>query len=224
MYSAGLDWSGTPYRKKRGTRPDFYIPCVVAFACPLEELTREIAAVKLQIGLPQSVEIHAHTLPEATQYAFLRMAVNLEMRVGARIIDKGTTENPRGDALPLPADFAAQAALSVLAPFIERYDINSLWYDKDIQGTQREKEFETAVKRLNRERWLHGGLKTRSKDSDKSELIQMADVAAYGIGRLAMNAIEHDALRRLTASICSNGANTITGPEAWENQTGGSDL
>ena len=134
MYSAGLDWSGTPYRKARGTRPDFYVPAVVAFACPLEELAREIAAVKFQIGLPQSVEIHAHTLPEAAQYAFLRMAVNLEMRVGARIIDKGTAGNPRSDALPLPADFAAQAALSVLAPFIERYDISNLWYDKDIQG------------------------------------------------------------------------------------------
>ena len=216
MYFAGGDWSGTPYRKARGTRPDFYVPGFVAFACPLEELAREIAAVKFQIGMPQSVEIHAHTLPEAVQYAFLRMAVNLEMRVGARIIDKGTAENPCGSALPLPADFAAQAALSVLAPFIERYDINSLWYDKDIQGPQREKEFETAVKRLNRERWLHGGLKARSKDSDKSELIQMADVAAYGIGRLAMNAIEHDALRRLVTGICSDSANTVVGPAAWK--------
>ena len=212
-----MDWSGTSYQKKRGMGPDFYIPCIAGFPCTLETLTEAFREAKTNVGLSQAVEIHAHDLPEEILTVVLKALVNLEMRVGARILDKGTAEYPCGRAaLPAPIDFAAEAALSIMRPFAAHYEISRIWYDRDIQGQKREKEFETAVKRLSRERWQHGGLKIRSADSDKSVFIQAADAVGYGLRRLAMNAIEHRGLQGLMRQIKQDENNIIAGPEAWE--------
>jgi hypothetical protein len=108
------------------------------------------------------------------------------------------------------------AALALAEPFISRYLIAELLCDEDIRGKERQQGFITGIKRLQRSVWPEARIRVQFRPSNKSDLIQLADMVAYALGIQARGTLRSNGLRRLVDAIRTSETNLITGPEAWK--------
>jgi len=212
----GMDASGTPDLMGTNAWHDPYVVCLAGVE-DITLLADLLATVRKRFGIRAAQEFHAHQLPEEIICAVLTSADEAGMVIGALLLDKVATRRAReAIELPPPALLQEQAALALLEDFIDRYVLEELHFDEDIQGRKRQSVFSTAVKRLHRARWPGQSIKVRPSPSDQSDLIQMADVAAYVLGRKARGAIQSQPLRVAVTHLAQDTRNLIQGPKVWD--------
>lgn len=214
MY-AGLDRSGTPDLTSTQASNNLYVVCLAAVT-DREGFGSSLRGLRSQFGMSSHEEFRGHQISQPMQYAVLTAARDIDLRVGALLIDKEATRERLERALfPAPADLQTLAAVALLERFFHRYSLEGLWCDEDIKGKQRQKQFVTAVKRLHRGNWPDMQLKVRHSPSYSSDLIQLADVTAYGLSRLNRGEALGSDLRTLLETIREAPENVIMGPMAW---------
>lgn len=76
--------------------------------------------------------------------------------------------------------------------------------------------FETAASRIHRLAWPSTRLKVRHKSSKNSDLIQLADIVAYGLSRLLRERVEDNALKQKLKALRDDARNIVTGPMLWD--------
>ena len=206
----GLDWGGTPDAK--GTA--YYIPVLITVSGDLEDLQDRFERARPGFQMKTGQEFHGHDVSEKMLTAVLNIAASMNLRVSAVIYDKvATLQSPEAKGLPAAKDFPAQAALSVLEPFLAQQQVAKIWYDEDIKGKARQKTFHTAVQRLHRQHHPNTNLEIRPKPSEGSELIQIADIVAYSLSIMARGMIKTPELRRRMAAIRDEPRHRILGPK-----------
>lgn len=222
MLYAGLDWSGTPNLKGMDSRHDPYV-VVVAGVEDVERFTQAMRGLRFGFGMKAEAEFHAHNMPEEHSVQVVEAAQEAGLAVGALLVDKALTRQTQDAlALPSPPDLQALAALAVVEVFVRRYSLTELRFDEDIQGRKRQQEFVTAVKRIHRAVWPATRVKVQPLPSHKSDLIQLADVVAYLLGREARASLQTAQGVRLMQALREDARNTITKPKAWDGR--GDDL
>ena len=212
---AGGDWSGTP-DKPVGTA-EIYSFCIAAFA-DLEALNTNCRISRLMLGMPLEEEFHGHQMSDEMIAAVLEMALALDVRFGILLINKAAVPLTGKIALPPPAKFAAQVALRLLSRLLPRVAIRDLWCDEDIKGKPAQRDFQTAVSRINREVGVADKIKTRLRDSRISHLIQIADVYAYAMTKQAQGSRLEPALENVLRKIRTAVQHLILGPVPWEEE------
>ena len=161
-------------------------------------------------------EFRAHQISQVMQSAVLEAAMDSGLHVGALIIDKAVARRQSDQAdMPSPGEFQFLAGIVLLEEFFTRYSLKGLWCDEDIKGKERQKEFTTAVKRAHRANWPGLQLKVRHSPSDSSDLIQLADIVAYGLSRLSRGETLRPQLRRHLEALWDDARNIIIGPKSW---------
>lgn len=215
MY-AGMDASGTPDLQGTERKHNPYV-LVVAAVDDKEVLERVMADLRTRQGMAAGAEFHAHQMIEERQIAVVKDVMTLELRVGALIIDKPFTREIRGtNDLPSSPEFEVQSRLSLLELFFARYTLRLLQCDEDIKGRARMNQFKTQVKRLHRAKWPGTSLKLQYRKSISSDLVQIADVLAYGLAHLSRQTILLSEWSRLLEEIRNDERNVILGPMAWD--------
>jgi len=216
LFHAGLDRSGTPHLTSAQASNNLYVVCLAA-VMDRDGVGSSLGALRPQFGMSSRAEFRGHQSSERMQVAVLAAAMDAGLRVGALLIDKEATRRQSETTdLPAPADFQILAAVALLEQFIPRYSLQALWCDEDIKGKERQKEFVTAVKRLHRANWPEMHLKVRHSASDSSDLVQLADVTAYGLSRLSRAEVASSELTYCLEAIREDPQNVIIGPMAWE--------
>ncbi len=217
---AGLDRSGTSDLTGIARGHDPYVVCVAAIETKdggQEALHTYFSEVRGTFGMAAAQEFHGHEMSEAMMSAVLETDAIGELRVGALLIDKAATQRFRGiAALPRPPEVQAVAAQVLLERFLARCPLVGLWCDEDIKGKEKQQAFTSAVQRIHRTAWPGTQLKVRHKSSKSTDLIQLADVIAYGLANLARGTIKTSELRQRLVVIRDSTKNVIIGPVAWE--------
>lgn len=211
---AGLDRSGTPDPRERNASQELYVVCFAAVEVTLEELRVGFNALRQECGMALDQEFHGRSCPEWVQGRLLETARRMNLRVAASIYEK--VPATQGQLVPgTAADFQADAALTLFANLVREHQISGLWCDEDIEGQERRKAFETAASRIHRLAWPSTRLKVRHKPSKNSDLIQLADIVAYGLSRLLRERVEGDALKQKLKALRNDPRNIIMGPMLW---------
>jgi hypothetical protein len=212
---AGLDRSGTPDLKSTQAGSPLYVVCLAAVE-DMEAFGRRMSETRFRFGMGMRAEFHGHQTSDRMQAAVIEEALAVGLRVGVLVVDKEATRQQLEPAtLPSPADFQLHTAVALLEQFLSRYALEGLWCDEDIRGKARQQEFVTAVKRLHRANWPERHLKVRHRPSDSSDLIQLADVVAYGLHSLSRGAELRPELKPCLEAIWADAQNVILGPMAW---------
>lgn len=213
---AGLDRSGTPDPIKRKPGREFYTICSAAVEVDLDELRSVFALVREQSGMSAEQEFKGHDDPEDVQLKVLHAARGMNLLVAASIYEKGDLLwVPSHHGNPNASQFQEFAALSLLERLFRRYQISKLWCDEDIKGKAKQQSFESAIAKLHRTAYPGVRIAVRHKSSNKSDLIQLADILGYGLSRLARGVVEKTELRRCLEEIWTDPRNIVEGPHPW---------
>jgi len=205
MY-AGLDWSGTPHPQEQGVGIDVYIPCIVHVE-DIDATDTYMTDWRKQLGRSITYEFHGHqSRPEVLEQAIEYVLAN--GRVVAVLLDKQEiTEQMGPQVFDHPATLPPATGRIVLDQILEVGPLRRIWLDEDI-ASDRRKAFNTEIKRKAR------ALGQESPDlkhypSDKSNMIQLADMIAYVLQRDAKNLLETEELCRLVRQLWRQTGNRI---------------
>ncbi len=214
---AGLDRSGTPDPTERKTGRELYVVGLTAVSVGMEEVRDGFSSIRRECGMKPHEEFHGRQCPEWIQARVLRTADDtMGLRVAAFIYEKqSAAHNPALQSGPTPARFQVQAALALLERFFSQHRLETLWCDEDIQGREQQKAFETAVKRLHRAAHAGARINVRHRPSKSNDLIQLADIAVYGLSRLTRGLVKDPELRRLLEAMRDAAENVVEGPLPW---------
>ena len=142
--------------------------------------------------------------------AVLNAGLQLDFCVGALMIDKTTSR-----IIPRPKTaFVTLAAKRLLGRFTPLEELNRLWCDDEDLGKSEELRFKKDVARMARER-VNLSLKVIIYPSQKSDLIQLADMTAYALSWDARKRSEA-AVKIALQAIRKNPRNIFIGPTGWE--------
>jgi hypothetical protein len=164
--------------------------------------------------MPARNEFRGHDCSEETQLTLLNAVNGLGLRVAAVLYEK-VSETQAALATGKSTDFEDKAALKLFRKFAGQYQVSKLWCDQDTEGRQEQKAFETALQRVHRELYPDGRFEARHKASHQSDLIQMADIIAYGLSRHERALVENADLRRVLSILRKDTRNIIEGPLEW---------
>ena len=207
-FHAGLDWSGKP---ELSARPDTFIACFVAVSDP-DELRLRFNALRQEARGGAVDELHGHKMTPPYLAVALSIGLELEMSVGALCIDKRLSAQT-GKWTQEKTLYEA-TALKLWPDFLERTPVAHLVHDADIEGKARPKAFATDLKRLTQPLGMHG-LKVKPLPSQKSDLIQLADVVAYTLSRQINKQKVEAEILELWEEIRGAKRNVVRGPEIW---------
>lgn len=217
LLCAGLDRSGTPDPTERKTGRELYVVGLTAVSVGMEEVRDAFRSLRRDCAMEPHEEFHGRHCPEWIQVKILKTADAMGLRVAAFIYEKDSASyNPAlQQSAPSPARFQAHAALALLEQFFARHQLEKLWCDEDIQGREQQKAFQTAVKRLHRAAHAGARIEVRHRPSKSNDLIQLADIAVYGLSRLTRGLVKNLELHRLIEAIRDATENLVEGPLPW---------
>ena len=210
---AGWDTSGPTASVRRPRGRDIYVSCVVMMDDP-QQLTEAFRRVRSQCGMASADELRGHRVPPRVQLAALEAVVEMDVRVGALIYDKGAMRL-QGESLPSPSHFHRVAASALLEQILPIYPISRLLCDEEIQGEE-QRTFITEIKRINRQLQPQVRLSIGFKRSRSSDILQLADITAYGLLRLTRGTIELPELQSRLEAIRDHPQNIILGVPAQD--------
>lgn len=211
---AGCDWSGRPALESG--QSNLFVACIVGVT-DSEALAEQFVALRQRIKsqYPRKTvdELHGHQMPPEFIAAALQIAIDLQVRVGLVLFDKELAN--REGYLPDADEMHALTALKVWPEFLALGPVTRFDYDTDISGKERQKRFETNLKRINA--GIHPGRKMKAKSfpSDKSDAIQMADVIAYAFARQEKGQKVEPEIARLLREIRRASNSIIYEVEEW---------
>jgi hypothetical protein len=216
---AGLDRSGTPDLMSVGRGHDPYTIALAAIDGTDEnwrKLRDGFQEVRRDYGMSRDEEFRGHQTTDRIQAALLDAVIPIGVRIAALIIDKkATREQSTWPSLPAPIDFQVDVSLAFLEDVLPSFPLAWLWCDEDIKG-RKQQEFTTHVKRTHRAIRPDERIKVKHVDSKSNELVQLADIVAYGLSGMARGETMAVELRRCLSAIRNDPMNIIIGPVAWE--------
>jgi hypothetical protein len=178
-----MDWSGSPDAPQGGIPPELYVPCLVCVRSK-DELEEFFATLRQEIGLARWEEFRGHRLRLRPGVLQRMVGYALEnAHLIAFSFDKKALAAELGEQVFGNAALIAPATGLLAAHHcFEARPLKTLAYDAGDIGGERRKGFRTAVQREARGRWADGP-DVRPLPSDKSSLVQFADVLAYAVQR-----------------------------------------
>jgi hypothetical protein len=219
IWYGGLDRSGTAVLDSRAVMHDPYVVTVAIASFPLDDpaqLGIEFARLRQRFGIAGRKEFHAHRLSEKILLAVLEVAQSFGLVIGAVIIDKAQTVAGWEEGRPYPTQHQLRedATGTILNLLFRRYQLGKLWVDEDVRG-QAAKEEKTVIQRIHRSIWTDRKLHCQHKPSHDSELIQIADIAAYCLSLYVRRSIRMEPLRIMVDSFWTDPRHIILGPTPW---------
>ena len=189
---AAMDWSGSG-RSADGPGSAGLLCLRPGRCAEPDQVSHSLRRIRGRYGMGVDTEIHAHNLPEAIHYAAIQEVLALQPRIAAVRYDKRLL---RQRHLPVPkaAEFAREAALTLLEHCLPTMPLVSLVFDEDIQGGNRQRDFLTEVRRVAR-KTSATRLRTRFVRSRSYDLAQAADLFAHVLFRDAEQRVRLRALR-----------------------------
>ena len=213
---AGLDRSGTPDLRDTNLAHNLYVVCIAAVQ-DLDGFCAGLVSLRYRLGMPADAEFHGHRTFDRTQAAILRIALDAGLGANALLVDKALTRECYGsEVLPAPSMLQMESGIRVVSRFAQRYPLAALWCDEDIKGRKAQKAFVTAIERAHRAVWPDLHVKVRHGPSNKSDMVQLSDVLAYAIGKLARHGRQQPELVRILERITSDSGNAVEGPQQWQ--------
>lgn len=205
MYTdTGVDWSGSPDAPEDGGKLEFYVPCAVRVAS-IDAVNEQFAAWRNEFGFAQSHELHGYKLrrnPEVLMRATQYILENAQ--VVAYLFDKHSLQGDLGPRVfEKPIRLAPATGLLVCHKMLESGPLRQVMLDEDIAASYRP-DFNTEVKRAVRTRWPEQSLGKgfpKHQPSNKQNIIQLADIAAYVLQREAHGLSETSELSRLVKAV-----------------------
>ena len=218
MFS-GLDRSGTPNAPDENSLkenvPEIYLACAVCVP-DSEAVDRYFADWRQRCGFPKTYEFHSRygstaLILEGVQFALANA------QISAVFFDKERLQSELGGSVyERPNLLTAAIGLIAIEDVLQQSQLKKIWCDEDIQGKEDQKEFDTAVKRFARSYWPK--IPTmRHLPSGKSNMVQLADMVAYGLQRDIRGLPETAGMRKTVRELARKEGNRI-----WE--IGGDDL
>ncbi len=212
----GVDASGTPDLTGTERRHNPYVVVAAGVQQP-EILQEELARTRAQAGMKATQEFHAHALPEVVQVAVVEAGSRAGLCIGALLMDKQASRRALDAGLfPSSAQVQRRALLRLLEAFFARYELAELRYDEEFGSRKRPQELITDIKRLHRAAWPLGRVRVQPAPSHQSDLIQLADVIAYGLGVEARGTQRTKALQELLQRLHTDSAHVFIGTGIWE--------
>lgn len=184
---AGLDWTGTPSLNE----PHPYGPCLIGVR-DREQFDAVWSLLAVNAGIGRGEEIKGHKSPPHLLANVLRLVLANEVCVNILLLDKRKAIQERA-IWPVPPVMRHQTALHLADEAMQRMAFRLLLCDEDIRGKGEQQHFKTAVLRCNARLQPANRMKLGFWPSEKSNLIQCADVIAYVAARsLRENALTQE--------------------------------
>lgn len=209
---AAIDWSGSPDAPQDGDELEFYVPCAVRVA-GIDVINEQFAAWRKEFGFARSYELHGYKLRRSPEVLMRVTRYILEnTQVVAYLFDKQILREDLGpQVFNKPIRLAPATGLLVCHKMLESGPLRQVMLDEDIAASYRS-EFNTEVKRAARTQWPEQGLSKgfpKHQPSDKQNMVQLADIAAYVLQREAHKLSETTELSRLVRTMWHTGDNYI---------------
>lgn len=206
---AGLDWSGTPHAKEKGVEKDLYIPCGVRVP-DVEATNGYFAGWRAEFGRPATFEFHGYECGPRT----LLRAADYVLEVGqvtAVVFDKDVLVDEMGpEVFEKPALLPPATGRVVLDRMLSTSPLRRVWCDEDMPNKKRQQAFNTAVKRKARTLWPDDASPDmKHYPSNKSNLVQLADMIAYVLQREARGLLETAELRQRAQALWRKQGNQV---------------
>jgi hypothetical protein len=178
LLQAGLDWTGTP--TLNDSTP--YGPSIVAVESS-STLGAAFESVRKEFRFEGEIKGHRLNSNPEMLNSILDVLIGFEARVSVLLLDKHGLREAADHSLPFPALLRHQMSCSLAKSFIELQPLSQLICDDEIRGKQEWSNFRTEILRINRSLHPQQKLKVGAWPSDKSALVQAADVTAYVFSR-----------------------------------------
>jgi hypothetical protein len=202
---AGMDW--TSYRKPH--RQIF--GCAIAAVSDLEALASVFGESRRMSGLPKEHIFHAYTDAPEIQLTLLQnlmQASDMTLRVGAAVYDSVDGVQESITRLT-PDDLTHRIGIDLLREFLPVYPVTKLVSDSELGGRKQETRFKKDVRLLRDLGCFPHAPAIEVSSSKKSELIQLADLFVYNLGRSQRDALELPAMREFIKVIRKDSRNVI---------------
>ena len=207
--NAGIDWTGTPDVPPDDDRTGNYILGSVAVVFePSCNVDKACAALRTRHNFGQRKEFHGYELTNRRELVFdiLNFVVENAMVYGLfwdkRQLRQEDTTFFDDETLLLDA-----AGLAVFHNAIDETPLLHVWCDEEIKKKDEQKIFNKKLRGIQKSRWGAGrkGPDAKHRKSDKSNLIQLADVVAYVLQRYLRGLKLEPRIRELARQIWGNG-------------------
>lgn len=175
--TAGLDWTGTPSLNE----PHPYGPGIIAVP-DKDFFEAEFNLIKQQFRIPQDRELRGHRSSPEILAAVLRLLLTMDCWIGIMLWDKHRAIE-RKEVWPKPAVLRHHTGVWLAQRLLDKLAIQSLYCDEDIRGKREQQLFRTDISRCNTRIHPASKMKIALWPSDKSNLIQCADVVTYVAAR-----------------------------------------
>lgn len=185
----------------------FRVACIVT-AQDMEQVGIVLDEVRRFTNKYRLPEFHGHNDNTHYQVALLTAVQKLDLRVGIAICRQPI--DLRDKIAPISViNSYIDLSLRLLGEFFSTCKLEKLWCDDDFRGKQQQKQIRTAIKRLHRSVWPGSQLGVGFPSSEDSDIVQIADVVAYGMYRLAVGKIRDAEWRSLLEQIKRNPRNLV---------------
>ncbi len=205
---AGMDWTSYPksHRQIRGA-------AVVAVS-DLEVLASVFREARRMSGLSKEHIFHAYTDAPQIQLTLMQLLMQADMtlRVGAVVYDSidNSVDGVQEIITRLtPSDLTHRIGIDLLREFLSVYPVAKLVSDSELGGRKQETKFKKDVRMLRDLGYFPHTPEIEVSVSKKSELIQLADLFVYNLGRSQRDALELPAMRELIRVFRKNDRNII---------------
>lgn len=206
MY-ASIDWSGTALPQEKRLTLDLYVPGGVVVA-EVEAVDTFFAEWRQRVNRSAHVEFHGHECTE-NELLYAMEYVLSSVQVVAMLLNKREIAAEMGpEVFSRPGVLPSVAARPVVSRMLQRHALSVLWLDEDIPKGRR-KAFDTEVKREARTIHPNLRLETKHRPSDKSNLIQLADMTVYVLQRQERGSFQTKRLREVAANLWRKEGNEI---------------
>ena len=199
---AGMDWSGTPDRRKELKEPDLYVACCVV-APDVLEADEFLDNLRKRRSKPYDYEFKGYHSKENDLLELIEYVVD-KGSVNAVTIDKSEVELSLGaEVFKRPDNLTIATGRLILNQAFRRGAISCVWCDEEL-SKENQKRFNTLVQRDAQSLGMKSP-KIKRFPSHKSTMIQLADVVAYALWRDTLNRIASGRLQSAVKQVRGSG-------------------
>lgn len=199
---AGIDWSGTPDRRKELKEPDLYVACC-AVVPDILEADEFLDNLRKKRSKPYDYEFKGYHSNENDLLELLEYILD-EGSVNAVLIDKSEVESSLGaEVFDRPDNLTIATGRLILNQAFRRGEIGTVWCDEEL-SKENQKRFNTFIQRDVQSLEMKSP-KIKHFPSHKSSMIQLVDIVGYVLRRDALSRITSGDLKRAVKQVRGSG-------------------